>query len=414
LNWNEEVLKYNPLTERDVVHFAAAKPKADAVERYNRAILQIQKSNIDMAAIALKSLAAQYPDFVQAVQLSACCQMIWRDTEAAAAALKKLLRSPLLSASERTRTEAYLQAVLKVEEQRGRRNKVTDALPRFDVANVTFPMLEITGTDEPVEMASRDEIESVKSGKPFGNPANAAKRRKVTYGSTMRQSERLQSRSSRGKKRRMKLESERRKRASREPVDRLVRPVSLQRVAPRPAPFEERTGRKNLIQRAERERQATLYRQERKQARRRTSSASPATRPVTLKISEKKTPVAPPSTSPPADRRPPALRRPPVPARQISPPVRKTERRRSAWGKSIRKQADSTLGVAVAAVVVLILLFVALLVVRQNRNRSLPQESTTRLSDFPSPSEVERESTFVSFTVPSESAAEAESSSESE
>lgn len=204
MNWNEEIKKYKPVSEHDVVNFAPPQIKSEAVQRYNRSVRQIQKGNVDMAAIALKSLAANFPDFVQAVQLNACCQMIWRDTTAAAGPLRKLLRSPLLSISERQKTEHYVAAIEALNETRGFRKTLSEERPRFDVANVTYAMLELPGSDRPVEFAAREEIESIRAGKPFGDPKNTVNRRKVTYGSTMRQSERAHSLSRRGKQRRDK------------------------------------------------------------------------------------------------------------------------------------------------------------------------------------------------------------------
>ncbi len=217
MNWNEEALKFKPVTERDVVNFASAKEKAEAVDRYNRAVKQIQKGNVDMAAIALKSLSARYPMFVQAVQLNACCQMVWRDTKTAGNALRQLLQSSMLTAAEREKTEKYLRLLTKDGDPRGRRGKASDEFPHFDIENLSHSMLEIPGVDAPVEMAGKDEIEAIKSGKPFGDPGFANDRRIVTYGSRMRQSERAHSYTRKGEVRRQRIERERR---AKTPADR--------------------------------------------------------------------------------------------------------------------------------------------------------------------------------------------------
>ncbi|MGI6546313.1 MAG: hypothetical protein ACOX2M_07835 [Fastidiosipilaceae bacterium] len=217
MNWNEEALKFKPVTERDVVNFASPREKAEAVDRYNRAVKQIQKGNVDMAAIALKSLSARYPMFVQAVQLNACCQMVWRDTKTAGNALRKLLKSSMLTAAERERTENYLRLLTKDSDPRGRRGKASDEFPHFDIENLSHSMLEIPGVDVPVEMAGKDEIEAIKSGKPFGDPGFANDRRIVTYGSRMRQSERAYSYTRKGEVRRQRIE---RKRRAQAPSDR--------------------------------------------------------------------------------------------------------------------------------------------------------------------------------------------------
>lgn len=197
MKWSEEALKYKPVTDQDVVHFAPPAKKAMAIERYNRAVRQIEKGNVDMAAIALKSLTAEYPAFVQAAQLNACCQMIWRDTAAAARALTGLLKRSMLTHAEREKTTRYLSLIQRTEQtvrQRQQKLLPTDHLPHFNMNRAAPTLLETTGPMQPMAVATKAEVDALMDGRTYIDPdAEPRPQRRVTYGSSLRHSESLSS-----------------------------------------------------------------------------------------------------------------------------------------------------------------------------------------------------------------------------
>ncbi|MDD2214085.1 MAG: hypothetical protein PHR21_06045 [Oscillospiraceae bacterium] len=111
MNWQDEAMRYEPLKAQDLYDFAAAEPKQEAVDTYNRAVSKLRSGNGDVAGIALRQLAAQYPDFAEAGLLCVCCQMRWGDRSSALQILQRYSQAGYLTEDESFKTERYLAAV---------------------------------------------------------------------------------------------------------------------------------------------------------------------------------------------------------------------------------------------------------------------------------------------------------------
>jgi hypothetical protein len=191
LKWSAETLKYKPVSDQDVINFASPDEKKLAIEKYNRAVHQIQNGNADMAAITLRTLVREYPLFVQAAQLNACCQMIWKDIDNAVESLNGLLKGNKLTRGERVKTVEYLNAIQK-DKKNKKRSRSGPELP-FEMERVMPLILEVPGEDRPMSIAPREEIDTLLSGKVYGEPPkNAKSRRRVTIGSSLRHSESME------------------------------------------------------------------------------------------------------------------------------------------------------------------------------------------------------------------------------
>ena len=141
LKWSAETLKYKPVSDQDVINFASPDEKKLAIEKYNRAVHQIQNGNADMAAITLRTLVREYPLFVQAAQLNACCQMIWKDIDNAVESLNGLLKGNKLTRGERVKTVEYLNAIQK-DKKNKKRSRSGPELP-FEMERVMPLILEV-------------------------------------------------------------------------------------------------------------------------------------------------------------------------------------------------------------------------------------------------------------------------------
>lgn len=111
MKWPEEAGRFEELNVDQVLDFAAPSEKEEAIRRYNRALKQIQSGSGDIASIAMRQLASTYPDFTEAIFLSACCQMAWGDPNVARESLETLAESEYLSDDEQFRLNHYLKAV---------------------------------------------------------------------------------------------------------------------------------------------------------------------------------------------------------------------------------------------------------------------------------------------------------------
>lgn len=111
MRWKEEAARFEHLDVDKVLDFADAEMKAEAVERYNRALGQIQSGSGDIASIALRQLASAYPDFLEARLLSAVSQMAWGEMNVALETLESIDYLDILSEEERFRVDLFLKAI---------------------------------------------------------------------------------------------------------------------------------------------------------------------------------------------------------------------------------------------------------------------------------------------------------------
>ncbi len=75
MDWWQEALSFPTTNSTRVRDFAPAQDMQRAIAQYNRAVRNLRADSMDIALIALRSLAATYPQFAQAVLLYGCCQM---------------------------------------------------------------------------------------------------------------------------------------------------------------------------------------------------------------------------------------------------------------------------------------------------------------------------------------------------
>ncbi len=226
MNWAKEIRTYGPIRVEKTADFAVGEAKSAAVLRYNRAVRQIRRGNTDVAAISLKALCKAHPHFREAAQLSACCQMLWRDADAAAETLQPLLYSTLLTEAEQRGVQRYLEAIAPY---RSTEESKTDALPRFKEPEKGISILEETDSGRPMELAARHEIEMLKEGKTYreeNTDEPGRPRRKTTIGSSLRHSESLLG--DRLREARYEAEQKRRKEAEKRRIERARREVEAQ------------------------------------------------------------------------------------------------------------------------------------------------------------------------------------------
>lgn len=111
MRWKEEAARFEMLEVDHVLDFADREAKAEAVERYNRALNQIQTGSGDIASIALRQLSSTYPDFLEARLLNAVSQMAWGEADVALETLESIDYINILSESERFQVELYLKSI---------------------------------------------------------------------------------------------------------------------------------------------------------------------------------------------------------------------------------------------------------------------------------------------------------------
>ncbi len=186
MNWRAEVRKYKPVLADAVVHFTTSAKKTQVVEVYNRALRQLQHGHLDMAAITLNQLANQYPNFVQAVQLNACCQMLWSNTQLAIRPLYELLKGGLMTKRDRARTQLYIDEILQVAKSLSEK-KLSDIqnLPKFR-GKVPDSLFQREQNVFPIELATKEEVAQVVKGEVRSTTSMKSDVRKTVYGSTFR------------------------------------------------------------------------------------------------------------------------------------------------------------------------------------------------------------------------------------
>ncbi|NJP39687.1 hypothetical protein HCH52_01280 [Oscillospiraceae bacterium HV4-5-C5C] len=163
MNWQDEAMRYEPLKAQDLYDFATAEQKQEAVEAYNRAVNKLRSGNGDVAGIALRQLAAQYPDFAEAGLLSVCCQMLWGDRRGALQILQRFSQAGYLTEDESFKTERYLAAV---SSEPARETEDPGAVVVMDGENLRRDtvkpprLLRRASADSGVEVASASEQEA--------------------------------------------------------------------------------------------------------------------------------------------------------------------------------------------------------------------------------------------------------------
>ena len=117
--------------------------------------------------------------------------MIWKDIDNAVESLNGLLKGNKLTRGERVKTVEYLNAIQK-DKKNKKRSRSGPELP-FEMERVMPLILEVPGEDRPMSIAPREEIDTLLSGKVYGEPPkNAKSRRRVTIGSSLRHSESME------------------------------------------------------------------------------------------------------------------------------------------------------------------------------------------------------------------------------
>ncbi len=117
MDWLQEAMSFPECNSTRVRDFAPEQEMKRAIGQYNRAVRNLRADSMDIALIALRSLASTYPMFAQAVLLYGCCQMavgnLRTGTEVFAQA-----RTELFTERFRARTEEYREAAQADLEQR--------------------------------------------------------------------------------------------------------------------------------------------------------------------------------------------------------------------------------------------------------------------------------------------------------
>lgn len=73
MDWQRLINQFLPITHEELATFAPPREMAQAVVTYNRALTNLKSQNGDIALIALRKLAATYPEFGLAVYLYGLC-----------------------------------------------------------------------------------------------------------------------------------------------------------------------------------------------------------------------------------------------------------------------------------------------------------------------------------------------------
>lgn len=73
MNWQQVTQSFLPLSREQTSSFAPPREIDLAIAAYNRAIRNLNQDSADIALIALRKLASDYPDFLEASLLYGCC-----------------------------------------------------------------------------------------------------------------------------------------------------------------------------------------------------------------------------------------------------------------------------------------------------------------------------------------------------
>ncbi|NLM15809.1 MAG: hypothetical protein GX218_08120, partial [Clostridiaceae bacterium] len=165
MDWHKLIRHFKPLTNADVSSFAPAGDVSRALNTYNRALTQLHGHNADIALIALRKLAASYPDFTQSGLLYGLVLASMGRTEQARHQILKTIGTGLTPDWQEMAEHALAKLndssqVLSEGSDGGSPGAVEgqSAAPRM---STMAPVLEKTGRRSKMRMASAREREDV-------------------------------------------------------------------------------------------------------------------------------------------------------------------------------------------------------------------------------------------------------------
>lgn len=164
MDWQKLINQFLPINSEDLEPFAVSREVAQAVATFNRALTNLKSQNGDIALIALRKLAATYPDFSHAVLLYGLSLALYKQPEEA--------RSQIVQAIETGLPETYLsqaekslaQLDLLLEQRRQAQTSGTRQPAERPAPNGVpgaAPVLEKSGRRARVRMASDKERQDV-------------------------------------------------------------------------------------------------------------------------------------------------------------------------------------------------------------------------------------------------------------
>ena len=166
MNWQQVTQSFLPLSREQTSSFAPPREVDLAIATYNRAIRNLNQDSADIALIALRKLASDYPDFLEASLLYGCCLAQVGQLSDARDQLLKTARHPELPGDLDEAAQAALKAVDRdIAEQAAMASSARPAngktLSEFGTSDLPVrpadAVLEKTGRRARVRMASERE-----------------------------------------------------------------------------------------------------------------------------------------------------------------------------------------------------------------------------------------------------------------
>jgi tetratricopeptide (TPR) repeat protein len=165
MNWQQVTQSFLPLSREQTSDFAPPREIELAIVAYNRAIRNLNQDSADIALIALRKLASDYPAFMEASLLYGCCLAQTGHFTEAREQLIRTGKHTELPADIEDATKAALQAVdediAKQSAQIASGKTVLERIAPEQSARPAATVLEKTGRHARVRMASDRERRDV-------------------------------------------------------------------------------------------------------------------------------------------------------------------------------------------------------------------------------------------------------------
>ena len=164
MDWQKLINQFLPINSEDLEPFAVAREVAQAVATFNRALTNLKSQNGDIALIALRKLAATYPEFSHAVLLYGLSLALYKQPEEARSQIVQAIETGLPESylSQAEKSLAHLDLLLEQRRQAQTSGARQPAdRPATNGVPGAAPVLEKSGRRARVRMASDKERQDV-------------------------------------------------------------------------------------------------------------------------------------------------------------------------------------------------------------------------------------------------------------